>query len=87
MTQLNMDFSVRHTASPTLQGSERRRLSTQNAAILARLQRGTATNRELAGLSLKYTSRLSDLRKAGNIVRVVSRDYRTGLTVYQLEDR
>ena len=40
------------------------RLTGQNAAILARLERGPATNSELAKLSLKYTSRISDLRVA-----------------------
>jgi hypothetical protein len=41
------------------------RLTGQNAAILERLRRGPATNAELCGLSLKYTSRISDLRAAG----------------------
>jgi hypothetical protein len=48
------------------------------------LHQGPATNREPAGLSLKYTSRLSDLRAAGYDVRVVERDYATGRTVYKL---
>lgn len=39
------------------------RLEGQNAAILAMLRRGPATNGELAGVSLKYTSRISDVRK------------------------
>lgn len=38
------------------------RLTGQNAAILARLRQGPATNRELAEISLKYTSRISDVR-------------------------
>lgn len=45
--------------------SEIRRLTGQNARILARLKQGPATARELAALSLKYTSRISDLRDAG----------------------
>jgi hypothetical protein len=38
-------------------------------------------------LSLKYTSRISDLRHAGYDVRVVERDYASGRTVYRLEAR
>lgn len=49
--------------------AEIRRLSGQSARILQRLQEGPATARELAALSLKYTSRVSDLRKAGHDVR------------------
>lgn len=63
---------------------ERPRLTGQNQAILERLRRGPATNRELAAISLKYTSRTSDLRAAGYNVVVVSRDRATGLTMYEL---
>jgi hypothetical protein len=45
--------------------AEIRRLSSQNARILARLQKGPATSYELSQIALKYTSRLSDLKKAG----------------------
>ena len=38
------------------------RLTGQNSAILARLREGPATNVELAGMALKYTSRISDIR-------------------------
>jgi uncharacterized protein YmfQ (DUF2313 family) len=79
MTQLDI-FSI-----PVPRPEEARRLSGQCAAILQRLHQGPATNRELAGLSLKYTSRLSDLRAAGYDVRVVERDYASGRTVYRLE--
>lgn len=44
---------------------DRRRLNGQCQAILARLKQGPATNSELAGLALKYTSRVSDLKRAG----------------------
>ena len=60
------------------------RLTGQNAAILARLQRGPATNVELAGIALKYTSRVSDLRKAG--YRVECERGVGGVTVYELGD-
>lgn len=52
-------------SDPNVHPADRVRLSGQNAAILARLQRGPASNEELAGISLKYTSRISDLRAAG----------------------
>ena len=58
------------------------RLTGQNAAILARLRCGPATNVELAGIALKYTSRVSDLRKAG--YRVECERGVGGVTVYQL---
>lgn len=50
---------------PNVRPADAPRLSRQNAAVLARLMRGPATNAELAGIALKYTSRVSDLRKAG----------------------
>ena len=67
--------------------AEQTRLSNQSARILARLQVGPATNRELAEISLKYTGRISDLRKAGYDVKVIERDHATGRTVYALETR
>lgn len=65
--------------------AEQQRVSGQSLAILRRLQQGPATNRELAGISLKYTSRISDLREAGYDVRVIERDHKTGRTVYALK--
>jgi hypothetical protein len=63
---------------------ETRRLSRQCQTILDLLRSGRVTNTELAKVSLKYTSRLSDLRAAGHDVRVVTQDRRTGVTVYEL---
>jgi len=82
MTQLDLTL-VPPSPVPS-RGPERRRLSRQNAAILGRLEQGPASNRELAQLSLKYTSRLSEIRQAGYPVRIVSRDYETGRVVYEL---
>ena len=65
---------------------EKRRVSKQCALILARLREGPATNRELAAISLKYTSRISDARKTGYDIRVVSQDRASGLTVYELKE-
>jgi hypothetical protein len=52
-------------SDPNVANADRPRLSGQNARILARLRKGPATNAELAEISLKYTSRISDLRAAG----------------------
>lgn len=63
---------------------ERARLHSQADRILARLKTGPASNRELAAISLKYTSRISDLRKLGHDVVVAGRDEHSGATVYEL---
>jgi hypothetical protein len=70
--------------SHVVEPAEVTRLATQNDLILARLKRGPATNAELAKISLKYTSRLSDLRKAGHAVQCER--VKGGLTVYRLGD-
>ena len=60
------------------------RLKGQNAATLERLRAGRATNKELAGIALKYTSRLSDLRAAGYDERCVRQDRVSGVAHYAL---
>lgn len=42
------------------------RMSAQCAAILKRLQQGSADSLELSRIAPKYTGRISDLRKAGH---------------------
>lgn len=64
--------------------AERQRLSDQCALILGRLQQGRVSNRELSGIALKYTGRISELRKFGHDVRPVFRDRASGLTQYAL---
>jgi len=65
--------------------AERKRFKGQAAKILARLEQGPATNRELAAISLKYTSRISQLRlEMGCDIRCSPRNYETGATVYTL---
>lgn len=49
---------------PSASPGDAPRLTGQNAAILDRLKVGPATNAELAEISMKYTSRISDLRAA-----------------------
>jgi hypothetical protein len=70
------DPHVHAAAAPRLKG--------QNAETLERLRAGRATNKELAGIALKYTSRLSDLRAAGYDVRCVRQDRVSGVAVYAL---
>jgi hypothetical protein len=50
--------------------------------MLARLQKGAATNVELAGISLKYTSRITDLRQLGHTIECEKR--KNGMSVYRL---
>lgn len=49
--------------------SEVRRLTGQNADVLRALRRGPQSASALAAIALKYTSRISDLREAGYIIR------------------
>jgi len=64
------------------------RLKGQNALILERLRAGSVTNRELAEISLKYTSRVSDVRKYLTAYypgqRIECTKMAGGLTVYML---
>jgi hypothetical protein len=69
---------------PHVQRGDERRLSGQNATILHLLRQGSCTNVELARVSLKYTSRISDLRAAGH--RIVCRRGDGGCNVYTLEE-
>lgn len=60
------------------------RLTGQNAAILRRLRQGTASNFELAAISLKYTSRINDLRNAG--YRIEAERGSGGVWIYELKE-
>lgn len=71
-------------ADSSLSNEERPRLGAQNQAILTRLRQGPATNTELAEIALKYSSRISDLRKAGYNVVCASYSRKTGIAVYEL---
>jgi hypothetical protein len=67
--------------------SDRLRLSAQCVRIIALFQkRGRVSNRELAAISLKYTSRISDLRDAGYLVVCTHDDATAGLCWYSLRD-
>jgi hypothetical protein len=52
----------------TLTPTDRTRLNAQSQKILERLRQGPVMNVELAGIALKYTSRISDLRKLGHTI-------------------
>ena len=69
---------------PHVLPQDERRLSGQNATILHLLRQGSCTNDELARVSRKYTSRISDLRAA--VQKVVCTRLQRGLTLYTLED-
>lgn len=86
MTQPRLDWNAdvfliprdSHVTEPT----EVERLAGQNAEIVRRLMKGPATNRELARISLKYTSRISDARRAGYVI--TAKRHPKGLTIYSL---
>lgn len=61
------------------------KMSAQCAVILAQLRQGPATSLELSKLSLKYTSRISDLRKSGHKIKAL-RDT-LGNWTYVLEEQ
>lgn len=65
---------------------EKKRTGTQCDAILTRLREGTVTNFELSEISLKYTGRISDLRKDGHVIEIVHRNKVSGLTLYRLKE-
>ena len=69
----------------TVPESARPRLSRQCVAILERLRLGPAMNTELALLALKYTSWVSDMRKAGYRIRCTAVDVPAGMFRYELE--
>ena len=59
------DVSKGETMIPlnaSVDARDAKRLAGQSLAIYERLRQGPATNAELSGISLKYTSRLSELK-------------------------
>ena len=63
------------------------RLGRQCQAILDRLREGPVNNRDLAvNYSIKYTARISDLRKAGYVIKCKRHQFATGEAWYQLEE-
>jgi hypothetical protein len=64
--------------------TEKQRFSGQCCLILGMLMTGRKTNADLAKHALKYSGRISELRKRGHDIRVVARNYETGLVWYAL---
>jgi hypothetical protein len=83
MVQLTIDYV--EPRDPRVGATEAKRLSAQCLAIAKRLREGRATNADLALIALKYTGRISDLRKAGFVIEVVERDRKSGLVTYELK--
>lgn len=71
-------------ADTQLPEAEKPRLSSQCRQILERLQQGVASNVDLSNIALKYTSRISDLRKSGFRIEVKERNHETGVVTYEL---
>ncbi|MCE5277177.1 MAG: hypothetical protein ABFD92_16740 [Planctomycetaceae bacterium] len=67
--------------------ADKARLTDQNARVLERLRQGPATGVELAAISLKYTSRVSEVRAylARCGMTVVCRRHQGGQSVYLIE--
>ena len=89
MKALSFDFASdppMKAGPTTAPPAERRRLSGQCMDMLKLLRRGRVTNTALSKISLKYTGRISDLRKAGYDIRCVDRDRASGLSWYELHE-
>lgn len=56
-------------ADHSIPPADRTRLAGQAKEIFNRLRQGPATNADLAAISLKYTSRISDLRREGHDIQ------------------
>jgi hypothetical protein len=64
--------------------AEKSRLGSQCGLIMALLWTGRQSNATLAKHALKYSGRISELRKKEHDIRVVERNYETGLVWYAL---
>ena len=61
----SLNLSAIPPRDPNIKPGHRLKAGSQNSIILAALREGPLKNYELARISLKYTSRISDLREAG----------------------
>lgn len=65
--------------------TEPARLSGNRGRIIERLQKGPATNGELAQIGgLRFGGRIFELRKEGYDIRIVASDHETGMVTYRL---
>ena len=88
MTQLTLfgdDQPRLAPCDPNVDVQDEGRLTGQNALVLDALRDGPKTNKQLAFFSLKYTSRISDLRASGYKIHCERLD--GGLRLYRLETR
>ena len=67
-----------------LRDAEMARLHSQTGRIITRLRRGPATNYELARIALKYTGRISELRRRGYKITCRKLEGVFGVTEYDL---
>lgn len=63
------------------------RLTRQACEVLARLERGPATNIELIPISSRFSARIYDLRKAGYVIDTDMVDRANGITLYTLKGK
>ena len=62
------------------------RPKTQKEHILARLQRGPATNRDLNAIAFRYSARIAELRDEGHNITWRGVKGCPGITLYRLEN-
>lgn len=89
MTQPNFSFAedvILPRDSNVVEPCEVRRLTAQNAAILAALQSGPKSRKALADIACNVTARISDLRKAGYVIPPPVEDRLTGQSIYRLAE-
>lgn len=60
------------------------RLTRQGKLIIERLRQGRASNQELCAIALKFTGRISDLRRDGWLIDLVEHNQATGEAWYVL---
>lgn len=83
MTQTAIDWAKIPVPNVSVDREDRARLMLKCAAILARLQAGAATNRELNEIAFSYRQRISELRQAGYVIDC-ERKRGSGLAVYTM---
>lgn len=80
MTQLDLASAI--VPNRSVDKSDRVRVLAKCADILARLQTGPATNRELNQIAFSYRQRISELRQAGYVIDCAKGE--AGLATYTL---
>lgn len=87
MTQSALNFAqdvILPTDSHVVEPCEVKRLTAQNARILAALQGGPKSRKALADIACNVTARISDLRKAGYVIPPPVEDRLSGQSIYRL---